>query len=52
MTAEERKELRGAAMANLSGAELDRVLNLIDGPYRDDPDAVRGAIWSYVEEQE
>jgi len=50
MTERERLELKQAARANLSGRELDRTLILIDGEYRNDPDAVRGAIWEASEE--
>lgn len=50
--AKERQELREAARGNLSGADLSEVLRLIEGPYKDDPDAVRGAIWSFLEGDE
>jgi len=47
--AEERQELIEAARVNLSGTNLDKVLTLIDGDYRNDPEAVRGAIWELSE---
>ena len=45
----ERTELVAAARANLNEVNQRRDLALINGQYRDDPDAVRGAIWEYSE---
>ncbi len=49
MTVDEITEFMSAARANLNEVNQRRILELIIGPYRDDPDAVRGAIWDYAE---
>ncbi len=51
MTVDERKELVNAARANLTERNQRRIIALIDGEYRNDPRAVRGVIWSYIEEE-
>ncbi len=49
MTVEERIELIDAARANLNVGNQRLIIAMIDGRCRDDPDAVRGAIWEYSE---
>lgn len=53
MTGQERQALRDIALRDialekLSGAELYRVLSLIDGPFKDDPVRALGAIRGYI----
>ncbi len=48
MTNPERQALREVALKMLNGAELYRVLSLIDGPFKDDPVGVLDVIRGYV----
>ena len=48
MTGRQRQALRDIALEQLNGAELYRVLSLIDGPFKDDPVAVLIEIRRYT----
>lgn len=51
MTEAEREELREASRVNLT-THLGLALYLINGLYRDDPEACRGMIWDFIEMEE
>lgn len=48
MKSQERQALRDIALKHLNGAELYRVLSLIDGPFKDDPLGVLDVIRNYT----